>query len=66
MEINYPWISKSPLLLPAGWGVRLLRYAGRIGKEASPLDSIRIGQERAELLKEYGLFRPEGKGDKDE
>ena len=57
MEINYPWVAASPLLLPAGWAVRLFHYAARIGKDVSPMESIRIGKERARLLKEYGLFQ---------
>lgn len=57
MEINYPWISKSGLLLPVGWGVRLFQYAKKIGKESSPLRSIKIGTERVKLLKEYDVFQ---------
>ena len=56
MEINYPWVRKSSLLLPVGWGVRLFRYAGNMGKKGSPLSSIRIGSRRAELMRKYGVF----------
>lgn len=57
MEINYPWISRSSLLLPVGWGVRLFRYAGKIGKGNSPLRSIEIGKQRLKLLKKYDVFQ---------
>lgn len=60
MEVLYPWVRKSPLLVPVSWGVRLFGYAKRIGKEASPLNSIRIGRERSALLKEYGISRQRG------
>ena len=58
MEINYPWVSKSPLLLPAGWCVRLLRYAiSIIRKGVSPIRSIEIGRRRIRLLREYNVFQ---------
>lgn len=57
MEINYPWVSRSRLLLPVGWGVRLFRYAGKIGKGSSPLRSIEIGKRRLRLLKKYDVFQ---------
>lgn len=58
MEINYPWVSKSLLLLPAGWCVRLLRYAiSIIRKEVSPIRSIEIGRRRVRLLREYNVFQ---------
>ena len=56
MEINYPWISKSKLLLPVGWGIRLFRYARNIGKNKSPLNSIKIGAKRVEILRKYNIF----------
>lgn len=57
MEINYPWVSRSMLLLPIGWGVRLFRYTGKIGKSSSPLRSIKIGKQRLKLLKKYDVFQ---------
>ncbi len=57
MEINYPWVVRSKLLLPVGWGVRLFRYAGKIGKGSSPLRSIEIGKRRLKLLKKYDVFQ---------
>lgn len=57
MEINYPWVSRSKLLVPVGWCVRLLRYAGKIGRGSSPLRSIEIGKKRIKLLKKYDVFQ---------
>ena len=57
MEINYPWVARSNLLLPVGWGVRLFRYAGKIGKGSSPFRSIKIGKQRLKLLKKYDVFQ---------
>lgn len=58
MEINYPWVSRSPVLLPVGWCARLLRYACHIVKRgASPIRSLQIGKQRVKLLKEYGILR---------
>lgn len=62
MENNYHWVSKSPLLLPVGWGVRLIRYAYSIvRKGTSPFRSIKIGRRRVRLLKEYGVLQTESR-----
>ena len=62
MENNYHWVSKSPLLLPVGWGVRLIRYAySIIRKGASPFRSIEIGRRRVQLLREYGVLQTESR-----
>lgn len=57
MEINYPWISRSGLLLPVGWGVRLVQYAKKIGMGNSPIRTVRIGQQRMKLMRQYGIFQ---------
>lgn len=56
MEINYPWVSRSRMLLPVGWCVRLIRYARNVGRGASPLRSLQIGRQRVKLLQEYGVL----------
>lgn len=55
MEMSFPWVKKSALLLPAAWGVRIVRYLRRGSLSAA--ESIRIGNERIELLKKYGILR---------
>lgn len=57
MEINYPWISRSGLLLPLGWGVRLVQYAKKIGRGQSPVRTVRIGKQRLKLMRQYGIFQ---------
>ena len=65
MEINYPWVSHSRLLLPIGWGVRLVQYAKKIGMGNSPIRSVRIGMQRMKLLKQYDIFQGSTERDSD-
>ena len=56
---RYPYLKKAPWLLPAAWASRLLHYF----KETRSTDnnnasaSMRIGSERIELMKEYGILK---------
>lgn len=58
LEGRYPYLRKYPFLLPAAWVNRILKYrketAGAVDNTAA--DSIRIGNQRVELLKEYGII----------
>ncbi len=54
MELNYPWVKKSALLLPAAWTARAVRYVHR--RDRSAAESIKLGNERIELLKLYGVI----------
>lgn len=65
MEIRYSWARKNPALLPVDWGVRILRYLTRIGKNNSPIRSLQIGKQRIKLLEEYGVFREAKEEDSD-
>lgn len=62
LEKRYPYLKTNPLLLPVAWADRILRY----GKEsAAPggnrvADSVRVGKERTELLKKYGILDKKG------
>lgn len=55
---GYPYLKKNPWLLPVAWVTRLFKYAkesaGR--KDNSAVESIRIGQQRVELLKYYEVI----------
>jgi len=53
MQAKYPYLKKKPLLLPVAWTDRLVRY-GMSGNK--PKQSVRIGNERIELLKKYGIL----------
>ena len=53
MERKYPYLRGKPLLLPIAWTDRILKYSR---STASAADTIRIGKERVELLKKYGVL----------
>ena len=61
MRGAYPFVRKSPLLLPVGWAVRIFRYlkehrrARKLKTGDSPSRSVRIGRDRVELMKLYGI-----------
>ena len=58
LEGRYPYLKKHPYLLPAAWCSRLIRY----GKETRNTrgnhagDALKIGAERVELMKIYGII----------
>lgn len=52
---RFTYLRDRPWLLPAAWLQRLAAYAGK-GRETSASESIRIGKERIELLKKYGVI----------
>lgn len=54
MEMSFPWVKRSFLLLPAAWGVRIVRYLRKDSRSAA--ESIRIGNERIALLKKYDII----------
>lgn len=57
LEGRYHWLEKYPFLLPVAWGDRLAGYAAeRKGVENDPMDSIRIGKERIELLRTLNVI----------
>ena len=56
---HYPYLKEKPYLLPLAWVNRILKY--RKETAGSPTDnnaaqSIRIGNGRVALLKEYGII----------
>ena len=61
MRGAYPFVRKSPLLLPAGWAVRIFRYLKehrrlkKLKTGDSAVRSIRMGKDRVELMKLYGI-----------
>jgi hypothetical protein len=55
---RYPWLKKRPWLLPAAWVCRAgsyLKNRGKYGNE-NPAASMRLGRERVELLRAYGVI----------
>lgn len=56
MELNYPWVKKSAALLPIAWGARIIKFLGQQGSGNSAAESLKIGCERLELLKQYKII----------
>ena len=58
MKSQFPYLRKAPFLLPVAWLSRILKYRKEIsaGQNNSASDSIKIGNERVELMREYGII----------
>ena len=62
LKLRYKYLKKFPWLLPVAWVQRVcvLRYrkenAGKKGS-GEAAESIRIGNERVELMREYGIIK---------
>lgn len=58
LERRYPYLKKRPYLLPVAWVQRLAHYASE--KQSNPDNSasgsIKLGKERIELMKRYGIM----------
>ena len=61
LEGRYPYLKNRPFLLPVAWTDRLLKYRKETkangGKDNNAAESIRIGNERIALMKEYGILK---------
>ena len=60
MTNSYAWLKKVPVLLPAAWIIRLGKYAldslkGR-KKQDDNSEMMRIGSERIEMMRKYGIL----------
>ena len=58
LERRYPYLKKRPYLLPVAWAQRLAHYASekQSGTGNSASGSIKLGKERIELMKRYGIM----------
>lgn len=56
MARKYPCLKKHPWLLPGAWIFRILHYLRHRGGGSDTAESLRIGRERVELLKKYGII----------
>jgi hypothetical protein len=56
---RYPYLKKHPYLLPAAWCSRFLEYAKetRHTQDSTASEALKIGNERIELMKEYGILK---------
>ena len=61
LERRYPYLKKRPYLLPVAWAQRLVHYAGekKTGADSSASGSIKLAKERIELMKRYGVTKPQ-------
>ena len=58
IEGRYPYLKKHPYLLPVAWCSRLWTYSREIrhSRDNNAADALRIGSERIELMKAYGIL----------
>lgn len=58
MQRQYPYVKRTPLLLPVAWAHRLVRYLHeqRTTPDNSPAASLQLGKERIELLRRYDVI----------
>ena len=56
---RYPWLKQNPWLLPVAWVDRIFRYGVemRQSSDHGADEALKIGTERIELLKQYGIIR---------
>ena len=59
LEGRYPFLRTKPWLLPVAWARRIAHYAWErrgAGADNRAAESLRIGSERVELLRRYGII----------
>lgn len=58
MQRQYPYVKRSALLLPLAWGQRAAGYLReqRTAADSNAAASLRLGRERIELLRQYGVM----------
>lgn len=58
MEAKYPYLKNSPYLLPAAWADRIIKYRKETKSSltSKPTDAVKIGKERVELMRYYGII----------
>ena len=58
LERDYPELKEHPARLPLVWQKRLARYLKRAAAspEDRPADTVRLGKQRLELLRSYGIL----------
>ena len=56
MEGRYPYLKKHPALLPVAWFSRICHFAVKNAGTDTAAKTVRLGNERIELLKYYGIL----------
>lgn len=61
LDSRYKYAKDNPLLLPAAWVHRIIRYMSEVDRKGdnSPAESVKTGKERIELLRRLGLLPEE-------
>ncbi len=56
---RYPYLRKKPFLLPVAWVSRIWQYRKELKKTGgeSAAESVKIGEQRVDLLKKYGVIQ---------
>ena len=59
MATRFPYLNRFPWLLPVAWVQRLLRYRREARNDPgnNAADSLKIGRERVEMMREYGIIK---------
>ena len=59
MQARFPYLKKCSWLLPVAWAQRIILYAGEIREtpDNSAADSLKIGKERIEMMRVYGIIK---------
>ena len=59
LEGRYPYLKKCSWLLPVAWIDRVLKYRKEMKqmRDSDALEAMKIGNERVELLRKYGVIR---------
>ena len=58
LQNRYAYLQKYPFLLPVAWVQRLVKYGKESGQgKKNAADSIKIGNQRIELLRQYGIIK---------
>ncbi|MGM9537489.1 MAG: nucleotidyltransferase family protein [Candidatus Onthomonas sp.] len=59
MAGKYPYLNRWPVLLPVAWGQRIFHYLRENRGQSvggAAVESVRLGRERVELLRQYGIL----------
>jgi hypothetical protein len=56
LQGRYPYLRKYPFLLPAAWGSRMASYGAKKALSGNAAESLKIGAERLELLRQYDIL----------
>lgn len=59
LESRYPYLKKHPYFLPVAWCQRIWNYSKETKnmKDNNAADAMKIGNERIELMKQYGIIK---------